>query len=107
MLLKGCTNEKGDDACNLALSRRRAEAVKNWMAANGVPVERLDARGYGEADPVAPNQHPTATTILMPALEIGAWKLSCRDRSASDRPVVTLLSGLNNAWQNRRNVEVG
>lgn len=58
VLLKGYTDEKGDDAYNLALSGRRAEAVKNWMAANGVPVERLDARGYGEADPVAPNRHP-------------------------------------------------
>ncbi len=56
VLLKGYTDAKGDDAYNLGLSKRRADAVKTWMAANGVPAERLDAAGYGEADPVAPNQ---------------------------------------------------
>lgn len=58
VLLKGYTDGKGDDAYNLGLSKRRAKAVKAWMAANGVPSERLVATGYGEADPVAPNQRP-------------------------------------------------
>lgn len=58
VLLKGYTDAKGDDAYNLGLSKRRAEAVKAWMMANGVPAERLEATGYGEADPVAPNQRP-------------------------------------------------
>ncbi|MBT2748738.1 MULTISPECIES: OmpA family protein [unclassified Lysobacter] len=56
--LKGYTDAKGDDAYNLGLSKRRADAVKTWMTANGVPTERLQAAGYGEADPVAPNQRP-------------------------------------------------
>lgn len=56
--LKGYTDAKGDDAYNLALSERRADAVKNWLTANGVPNARLQAIGYGEADPVAPNQKP-------------------------------------------------
>lgn len=58
VLLKGYTDAKGDDAYNLGLSKRRAEAVKAWMMTNGVSAERLDATGYGEADPVAPNQRP-------------------------------------------------
>ncbi|MGO1070194.1 OmpA family protein [Lysobacter sp. CA199] len=56
--LKGYTDAKGDDAYNLDLSKRRADAVKVWMIAAGVPAERLHAVGYGEADPVAPNQRP-------------------------------------------------
>jgi outer membrane protein OmpA-like peptidoglycan-associated protein len=56
--LNGYTDAKGDDAYNLALSKRRADAVKAWLAANGVPQARLQSVGFGEAAPVAPNQHP-------------------------------------------------
>lgn len=40
----GHTDAVGEDAYNLALSRRRAEAVAQWLAASG-----------GEAEPAAPN----------------------------------------------------
>ncbi len=53
--LKGYTDAKGEDAYNLGLSKRRADAVKTWLAAHGVPDARLQAAGFGEADPVAPN----------------------------------------------------
>lgn len=56
--LKGYTDAKGEDAYNLALSQRRADAVKTWLTAHGVPDARLQATGFGEADPVAPNQKP-------------------------------------------------
>lgn len=56
--LKGYTDAKGEDAYNLALSRRRAEAVATWLAANGTDNARLQATGLGEADPIAPNQRP-------------------------------------------------
>lgn len=56
--LKGYTDAKGEDAYNLALSKRRADAVAAWLTTNGVPGARLHATGLGEADPVAPNQKP-------------------------------------------------
>lgn len=59
--LKGYTDAKGEDAYNLTLSQRRADAVKSWLIANGVPGPRLQASGFGEADPVAPNQRPDGT----------------------------------------------
>jgi outer membrane protein OmpA-like peptidoglycan-associated protein len=40
---------------NLQLSQRRAAAVLDWLLANNVPASRLQAVGYGDADPVAPN----------------------------------------------------
>jgi len=59
--LKGYTDAKGEDAYNLTLSKRRADAVKIWLTTNGVPGARLQASGFGEADPVAPNQRPDGT----------------------------------------------
>ncbi|HJR74872.1 MAG TPA: OmpA family protein [Luteimonas sp.] len=59
--LKGYTDAKGEDGYNLALSKRRADAVKIWLAANGVPDNRLQSVGLGEADPVAPNQKSDGT----------------------------------------------
>lgn len=55
----GHTDAKGDDAYNLALSRRRAEAVANWLSTSGkIAADRLQAEGRGEADPVARNTRP-------------------------------------------------
>jgi len=41
---------------NLRLSRERADAVRAWLIAQGVAPSRVQANGYGDADPVAPNQ---------------------------------------------------
>ncbi len=49
------TDSRGSDAHNLRVSRLRAEAVVNWLAARGIALDRLEVRGYGEAQPIAPN----------------------------------------------------
>lgn len=51
----GHTDSRGMDSFNLKLSQRRAEAVRNYLIAKGISAERLTARGYGEARPVADN----------------------------------------------------
>lgn len=40
---------------NVLLSRRRAQAVEAWLIAHGITAGRLQAFGYGDTDPVAPN----------------------------------------------------
>lgn len=56
----GHTDAVGAAAGNLALSRRRAEAVRNFLiTAGGVPADRLEAEGRGEAEP-ADSEHPNA-----------------------------------------------
>lgn len=40
---------------NAYLSLRRAEVCEAWLIAHGVAASRLQAAGYGDADPVAPN----------------------------------------------------
>jgi OmpA-OmpF porin, OOP family len=37
------------------LSQRRAEAVLNYFIAQGIEADRLSAKGYGEAEPIADN----------------------------------------------------
>ncbi|GAB6852733.1 hypothetical protein JCM10599A_65370 [Paraburkholderia kururiensis] len=49
------TDRHGDPAANLALSHKRADAVRAFLAAAGVPPATLTARGYGATDPVAGN----------------------------------------------------
>jgi len=51
----GHTDSKGSDAYNMKLSQQRAEAVRNFLISRGVAADRLTAKGYGEAQPVADN----------------------------------------------------
>lgn len=57
--IAGHTDNVGDPAANLALSKRRAEAISVWLQANApssFPKERLRTRAYGDQQPVADNR---------------------------------------------------
>ena len=47
------TDARGPESRNLALSLRRAESVRHYLMLRGVEPNRLVARGYGEAEPIA------------------------------------------------------
>lgn len=51
----GYSDNVGNKAGNLALSKRRAQAVRTWLVAQGVHASTLTAEGYGEAHPVDSN----------------------------------------------------
>ncbi|TDC77105.1 OmpA family protein [Actinomadura sp. 7K507] len=55
--VSGHTDSVGDDDYNLTLSKRRAEAVKAGLerALGGARI-RIEAKGHGETEPVAPNE---------------------------------------------------
>lgn len=53
--VSGHTDSDGEEAANMALSERRAQAVVDYLMRAGLPGERLKAVGYGETKPVAPN----------------------------------------------------
>ena len=57
--IQGHTDSVGPEDYNLALSKRRAEAVKRYLVEHGISPERLVTRGYGESRPVAPNDTET------------------------------------------------
>lgn len=49
VLLAGYTDWIGADAYNLGLSQRRADAVKNYLAGQGIPPSRINAVGKGKS----------------------------------------------------------
>ncbi|WEJ74724.1 OmpA family protein [Pseudomonas sp. PSE14] len=51
--ITGHTDRLGSPAYNLDLSRRRAEAVRDYLAAAGVPAALMQVRGVGAAEPLA------------------------------------------------------
>ncbi|HZA28178.1 MAG TPA: OmpA family protein [Gammaproteobacteria bacterium] len=59
VLIEGHTDSKGSPDINLELSKRRAEAVKDWLVKKkGVPESIITSRGSGETKPVAPDTNP-------------------------------------------------
>lgn len=54
-LVEGFTDSTGSDATNQTLAARRAESVQAALVGMGVTRERIAAKGYGEAFPVASN----------------------------------------------------
>lgn len=58
IVIEGHTDASGPDEYNLALSRDRAEAVRNFLSSNGVDDRRITTRGLGEQFPVANNETP-------------------------------------------------
>ena len=53
--VEGHTDWIGTDEYNLKLSERRANAVREFLIANGISYDRLIAAGYGESRPIADN----------------------------------------------------
>ena len=59
ILVEGHTDSKGSEKYNLALSRRRADAVKAWfIEKGGLKGIKILTKGYGESKPIAPNTNP-------------------------------------------------
>jgi outer membrane protein OmpA-like peptidoglycan-associated protein len=53
--IEGYTDNVGSQQYNQKLSQERADAVRDFLVQQGVPGGNVTATGYGEADPVAPN----------------------------------------------------
>ncbi|MGH8655109.1 MAG: OmpA family protein [Gammaproteobacteria bacterium] len=57
--IDGHTDSKGSPDLNLGLSKRRAEAVKDWLVKKkGILESIITTQGFGETKPVAPNTNP-------------------------------------------------
>jgi len=52
LMIEGHADERGTREYNLALSARRAQAVKDYLASLGVSGARLETISYGKERPV-------------------------------------------------------
>ena len=69
--IEGHADERGTREYNFALGARRAESVKNYLIAKGVPASRMKTISYGKERPVAVcndiscwSQNRRAVTVL-------------------------------------------
>jgi outer membrane protein OmpA-like peptidoglycan-associated protein len=56
--VEGHTDGKGSDSYNQTLSEKRAQTVRDWLAAHGALPASTPARGWGKRHPVASNTRP-------------------------------------------------
>lgn len=55
ILVTGYTDSTGNDTINIPLSQARAQSVANYLSGQGVASNRINAQGYGAANPIASN----------------------------------------------------
>jgi outer membrane protein OmpA-like peptidoglycan-associated protein len=55
LLIVGHTDDRGSESYNQDLSERRARSAAAYLASQGVASQRIETRGLGETEPVAPN----------------------------------------------------
>lgn len=55
ILVEGHTDNTGSDDHNKKLSDRRADAVQSYLVSQGVANNRIETKGYGEAQPIGDN----------------------------------------------------
>ncbi|MBE0604510.1 MAG: OmpA family protein [Deltaproteobacteria bacterium] len=58
LIVEGHTDSQGSTSYNQGLSRRRAEAVRDYLVQRGYPADRIQTRGMGEGNPIADNASP-------------------------------------------------
>ena len=75
ILLVGHTDSDGDADSNLRLSEDRAKAVKNYLTESYdfISSDMIEARGHGEAYPIAPNNSPENKTLNR-RIEVVIWE---------------------------------
>ncbi|MBW2184525.1 MAG: OmpA family protein, partial [Deltaproteobacteria bacterium] len=55
VIIEGHTCWVGTEDYNAALSLKRANSVRNYLAEKGIAADRLMVKGYGEEQPIADN----------------------------------------------------
>lgn len=62
IFIGGHTDDVGNDATNMTLSKNRAEAVAKYLITKGVDPLRISSTGYGETTPVDSNKTTAGRT---------------------------------------------
>lgn len=61
--IEGHTDAVGNETYNQRLSERRAANVRDYLVSQGVGLNNVIARGFGEVRPIAPNNKPSGRKI--------------------------------------------
>ena len=56
LVLAGHSDRSGPAGANLRSSRKRAEAVRDYLAAHGVPANAISVEAFGEERPIVPTE---------------------------------------------------
>ncbi len=72
VLIDGYTDNTGTAEFNQKLSEKRANAVHNYLIAQGVKSERLGTRGFGSLNPVSENTSEAGRTANR-RVEVAIW----------------------------------
>ncbi len=97
LLVEGHTNSRGSDSYNLELSEARAQSVVDWLVDEGVPAERLLAKGLGEGRPLLADDHPDAMVVNRRV----EFLILRADETDQDLQVPDKESIPDEAWQDR------
>ncbi len=62
VLIGSHTDSKGSRGSNLKISQQRGDAVKAYLAGQGVEPDRILVKAYGESKPAKSNRFPTGRT---------------------------------------------
>lgn len=54
--INGHTDSKGSTKSNLLLSQQRAQAIADMIIGHGIGADRIEGKGFGEAQPIASNK---------------------------------------------------
>ncbi len=66
LAIEGYTDTTGTPDYNLKLSQQRADAVRDFLIAQGMSPDTITAKGLGQADPVADNSTATGRETESP-----------------------------------------
>ncbi|MEE4112045.1 MAG: OmpA family protein, partial [Desulfobacteraceae bacterium] len=72
ILLAGHTDSTGREEYNLALSRRRAQSVADYLISKGVDSGRFTIQGFGPSEPLVSNDTPEGRTQNR-RVEVAIW----------------------------------
>ena len=56
--ISGHTDNVGNAASNMDLSKRRSESVKKYLVSKGIAADRFEVQYFGAEKPIAPNETP-------------------------------------------------
>jgi len=89
LVATGYTDTSGPPDYNIALSQRRAEAVKGALVQNGVPAGAIQTVGRGEADLLVPTpdgvREPQNRRVVISGLQTANWDPKAYCKALSDK----------------------